>query len=652
MKKRLALTTMALGIFIVGGKNVLAAPNVYSSVNIVTTQGKSAYLPKEIVALDDQKGIVKEKIMWNQSRESMFDSPGSYEVYGKTANNTQVKGVITVFPKEQKVKVAAVGDSITYGMNVESRTTNSYPLQLGQRLGSDYQVENFGHSARTLLEKGDLPYLKSPQFKKSLDFDPNVVVIQLGTNDTKSQNIKFLDQFVDDYVKLIHTYKNLSKKPVVYISLPPHIFKTAYGITQSSLDKTLPKIFEAAKEANVDVSIIDNFTETDEAIGLIPDGVHPNARGAAILANNVYYNLKGESPILDESMALNDYFKTYGGLNVNKSGNLEIQKLSTNDWVSFNNVQLTGHELQLNASVPYDDTKVTISNEKGEVVGEGVLAKTGSVNKYKSQVISLNKAEGIHDLKITFARDKSKVDAEIIRLAKADFHYDSTKPVEISSYDEFISAIEENVTNLKLTNNIVLKSKIQLAEDTVIDLNAHQLDTGSYYIGKDEKVGRRLTLSLLNGELKGKNSSGSIYTANSTKDINGFNLEFENINYDGKVTQTNFSPNSMITEKGNNQLIHALSSSNTLVYKDFDLSQTNGCLELTGAVPYADTQITVRKGSETGEIVGSKVLERTKSVTKEAHHSIQLTNVAAREDLFIKVERKGTNGYTELFRLN
>jgi hypothetical protein len=80
-----------------------------------------------------------------------------------------------------KIKVACVGNSITAGNSM-------YPPYLQTLLGSGYQVENEGVGATTLLKKGDVPYWTQGRLKQALAFNPNIVTIKLGTNDTKSQN--------------------------------------------------------------------------------------------------------------------------------------------------------------------------------------------------------------------------------------------------------------------------------------------------------------------------------------------------------------------------------------------------------------------------------------------------------------------------------
>ena len=63
------------------------------------------------------------------------------------------------------MRIACIGDSITFGAGIEGRENNSFPAQLGTMLGKTYEVKNFGVSASTLLKKGNKPYWRRPQFK-------------------------------------------------------------------------------------------------------------------------------------------------------------------------------------------------------------------------------------------------------------------------------------------------------------------------------------------------------------------------------------------------------------------------------------------------------------------------------------------------------
>lgn len=62
--------------------------------------------------------------------------------------------------KVAPIRVACVGNSITFGSSIANRDKDSYPAVLGQMLGEGYEVRNFGFSGRVLLMDGDYPYMK------------------------------------------------------------------------------------------------------------------------------------------------------------------------------------------------------------------------------------------------------------------------------------------------------------------------------------------------------------------------------------------------------------------------------------------------------------------------------------------------------------
>ena len=107
------------------------------------------------------------------------------------------------------IKVACVGNSITYGAGIVNRDKNSYPAQLQAYLGEKYEVRNFGRNGATALLKGDYPYMETEEYKQSLAFLPDIVFIKLGTNDSKPLNIKYKRKFKSDYLKLIRSYQEL-----------------------------------------------------------------------------------------------------------------------------------------------------------------------------------------------------------------------------------------------------------------------------------------------------------------------------------------------------------------------------------------------------------------------------------------------------------
>ncbi len=191
------------------------------------------------------------------------------------------------------IKLACVGDSITQGAGAEKG--KSWPDQIQAMLGKNWSVKNFGVSGSTLLNAGDKPYQKEGAFKKALEFTPDVVVIMLGTNDTKPQNWAHKDQFTADYQDLIGKFAALSTKPRIFICYAPYIAgKGNFGITEENTVAEFPLIDAAAKATKS--GIIDVHGALMGKDALIPDRVHPNNEGMTAIATAVFTGLTGKAP--------------------------------------------------------------------------------------------------------------------------------------------------------------------------------------------------------------------------------------------------------------------------------------------------------------------------------------------------------------------
>lgn len=185
--------------------------------------------------------------------------------------------------------VACIGDSITYGSGIADRANDSYPAQL-QRILQQYdpawQVTNFGVSGATLLRQGDKPYIKESAYTSALASKPDVVVIKLGTNDSKPQNWAYKNAFVTDYSNMIDAFRALPSKPVVWICKPVPAFAVNFSIRPEVIhDEILPLIDQISQEKNVPV--IDLYTALLDYGNLFPDSIHPNAEGAGIMAKTI-----------------------------------------------------------------------------------------------------------------------------------------------------------------------------------------------------------------------------------------------------------------------------------------------------------------------------------------------------------------------------
>lgn len=193
-------------------------------------------------------------------------------------------------PRKDAVRVACIGNSITFGAGIRNRSRDSYPSVLARMLGDSYWVKNFGVSARTMLNKGDHPYMNEPAYKNALAFNPNIVVIKLGTNDSKSFNWKYKADFMKDAQTMIDAFKGLPSQPKIYLCYPSKAYLTGDGINEDIISKEIiPMIKKLAKKN--DLSVIDLHTAMDGMPELFPDRIHPNEKGAQVMAKAVYQSI-------------------------------------------------------------------------------------------------------------------------------------------------------------------------------------------------------------------------------------------------------------------------------------------------------------------------------------------------------------------------
>ena len=189
-------------------------------------------------------------------------------------------------------RIACVGDSITYGAAIRDRANHCYPKVLGNLLGKGYTVRNYGVNGATLLKNGDRPYWKLGAFKQATDFGPNVVILKLGTNDTKPQNWgKAGKEYEADLRAMVTHFKSMPTKPTIYLCLPAPVYQTRWGINEKTVKEgVIPVIRKVAKDEGL--TVIDLYQALSGKPALFPDKIHPNAAGAKLMARTIHTVLK------------------------------------------------------------------------------------------------------------------------------------------------------------------------------------------------------------------------------------------------------------------------------------------------------------------------------------------------------------------------
>lgn len=199
-----------------------------------------------------------------------------------------------------QIKVACVGDSITYGHGVTPWHTNNYPVVLQKLLGSDYNVQNFGVSGTTAQSTGDQPYIETDIYKKSIEYNADILIFMLGSNDSKPENWTDAETFKKEYIALLDTYITDEKSPEIYLGIPAKAFydndsqtsgPTNYDI-QGDIVETIGDVIKeiAAERGYKYIDIYELTSQHPE--WFIKDNIHPDANGAKAIAEEIYNNIK------------------------------------------------------------------------------------------------------------------------------------------------------------------------------------------------------------------------------------------------------------------------------------------------------------------------------------------------------------------------
>jgi len=206
------------------------------------------------------------------------------------------------------IHFACIGSSSTWGYGLKDREHNSYPAWLQRWLGTNYDVRNFGVNGATLLSKGDKPYVLQETYTNALAFKPDVVVINLGGNDSKHplpgdtnnvpNNWQHKADYVPDYEALIASFRHANPAVRIYICDPAPAFPGRWGINDDTIHhEIMPLVHRVAVDSHVtEIDLYDAFAGRKDLFQ--SDTVHPNETGARLLAANVYTAVMGEVPPL------------------------------------------------------------------------------------------------------------------------------------------------------------------------------------------------------------------------------------------------------------------------------------------------------------------------------------------------------------------
>jgi lysophospholipase L1-like esterase len=195
-----------------------------------------------------------------------------------------------------QTRVVCVGDSITEGWGLTNANVQAYPARLQELLGSAFKVLNCGVSGSCMVKADRASYWNTKKFVAATNFDPQIVIIKLGTNDGDPPRWNIhKGEFYNDYVDMINEFRKNGRHPRIYVCYPVPRF----GPVKAAQDRTIkneviPLIKKVADSQGLGII---NFNTAMQPYGdLFPDNIHPNAEGAQKMAEIAFKVVTTSNP--------------------------------------------------------------------------------------------------------------------------------------------------------------------------------------------------------------------------------------------------------------------------------------------------------------------------------------------------------------------
>lgn len=393
-------------------KEVLSTPAIEVPT---TTLISDVPMPEKVKVLCDDDQVYEIPVTWKIENYDRFKR-GEYKNLGELENTLLYDKMVVVdvnyLGAESTIRVvgdkdadpitiACVGDSITYGGG--SSILTNYPNVLQEILGGEYDVRNCGINAACLLTVADTPYTETAGYVESVSCNPDIVLIMLGTNDSKTNNWPLNFLYESDYKELIDAYKNLASKPTVYVLTSPYAALNMYNIQKDVVaNEVVPLQKKIASDNNL--PLIDIFDLTNGHNEWYTDGIHPTAEGHAEIAYYIATQVALPRPVKEIILDKEDFNLLTGDtVEIGYSFSpLVIEGDTTVAWTSSDNAVATVSGGKITGVAPGTATITATCQGKTDTITVTVIDKYESIN------LALRAEAQLEDFDAYFATDATK----------------------------------------------------------------------------------------------------------------------------------------------------------------------------------------------------------------------------------------------------
>jgi len=283
---------------------VFATENNACSIKLYVN-GERASLVRGNIGTTEEISVSKNVLKHTQGAE--FET-GNYAVVKvwEAHNFLQIKPVSEAETKDVKI-IACIGASITEGAGANNFYTESYPAQLQQRLGANYNVINFGNSGKTVREDltdgndNSVAWLAQYQWQGVQKVVPDMAILNIGTNDSKTSNepLSTFESFKTAYNHLLDELLTVNPQMEIYICTVPTAYTNIWGISEENINQIIaPVQREIATERGF--TLIDLYEYSKNKSLLFGDGVHPNTHGYTMFVDIIEEVLTGDGTLSKE----------------------------------------------------------------------------------------------------------------------------------------------------------------------------------------------------------------------------------------------------------------------------------------------------------------------------------------------------------------